>query len=328
MRKALTPATFSIAIFLLSAAALQALPPPMPLEDRVADSDLVVAGEIVKVADEPARGGPADHVRFARQVRCTVKVTQVFKGPADLKEVEVLCPKPSPPPKAPPGIGVMRTGMAFRKAEVGEKAIWALVKNPTAEGSYKELYYHPMHEQDKAEAVAAVAKVAADPAKVLKDDKAAGGPRLSAAYLFLRHAVPEALLPQVHRPADPNMRHMGAEPDTSGHTLLDAALVDRAVDAAVWGLANTDDVEGKAASYPGPHGLGLKALQGVVRDLRKLRPEQEVTAKQRSREQMIEDTRQQRKAWAEAVRTWCDKHKTKLYVPKHRPPVMPVGRGA
>jgi len=329
MRRALMVPTLSAAILLVSVAALQALPPPMPLEDRVADSDLVVAGEIVKVADEPAHGGPADHVRFAKQVRCTVKVTQVFKGPADLKEADVLCPKPSPPPKAPPGIGVMRTGAAFRKAAVGEKAIWMLVKNPTAEGSYKELYYHPVHEQDTAEAVAAVAKVAVDPAKILKDEKASERQRLSAAYLYLRWAVPEGLLPQVHRPADPNAGHMGAEPDTSGHNLLDAALVERGVDAAIRGLASTEDLEGKPTTWPGAHGRAMKALQRVVRDLHKLRPEPaHVSSKQQTLKQIIEGKKRQRKAWAEAVRKWWDKHKMKLYVPKTRPAVVLPGRGA
>ena len=46
MRRTLLAATRSAAILLVLVTALQALPPPMPLEDRVADSDVVAAGEI------------------------------------------------------------------------------------------------------------------------------------------------------------------------------------------------------------------------------------------------------------------------------------------
>ena len=61
----------------------------------------------------------------------------------------------------------------------------------------------------------------------------------------------------------------------------------------------------------------------------KLRPEPaQVSSKQQTLKQIIEGKKRQRKAWAEAVRTWWDKHKTRLYVPKTRPPVMPMGRGA
>jgi len=325
MARILSVLAAALVLIAMVAGPASALPPPMPLEDRVADSDLVVAGEIVKVADESARGGPADHVRFQGQVRCTVKVTRVFKGPADLKQVTVVCRKPAPAPKAPPGIKAVRIGGAFRRAEVGEKAIWTLVKQPQAEGVvYRELYYHPVHEQDTAEAVAAAAKVAADPAKVLKDDKAAERQRLSAAYLYLRWAVPEDALPQTRTPLPGGGTH--TEANTLGHALLDAALVDRAVEAAIRGLASTESLDGKPYAWPGAHGLALKALQRVVRNFGNLRPEPVQTSRQQTRKEMIEDTRQQRKAWAEAVRAWWDKHKMKLYVPKVKPRGIPGGR--
>jgi hypothetical protein len=289
--------------------AVLALPPPMSLEDRVADSEWVVAGRITKIADDVPANRPHG------LVRCVVKVTRVFKGPADLKEVRVLCRKPTERPAAPGGgIVAVAMGSAFRRVEVGHEAIWMLVPHPMGHKFYKELFYHPVHDQDTPEAVASTVAAAADPSKVLKDNAAPKRQRLSAAYLLLRKAVPENSLPLKKSEAVEGgaaVKKQGVR-DTTGLELLDARVLDSAVQTALTFFPSM-----KNDPWPGEHGLARKTLDKVGCPVGELMPQRK-QRRRRTREQARRDAEEHRMKWAASIRKWWNENKAKikLYVPK------------
>ena len=301
MLRATVSGALAIVLVASLAAPAGAIPPPPTFEDRVADSDLVVVGEITAIAPTAA----------------TIKVTRILKGPADLKQVSVVGLKQKTPP-GPGPLQMMQQGGAatFR---VGETLIWTLKALPAGKDLYGNVCSYWKESADHADDAAVVVEALTDPAKTLKNDKASDRGRLSAAYAFLRNVRPEDMLPQSRIAGDlDGAGPAHVEPDTRGYERLDADLVTRAVKAAIAGLGSIRGLSGEPCAWPGEHGLALKTLQRVVPNVQKLRPERPTPAKQRSREQMIADTRAFRRQWADAVQKWWAEHTEahRLYVPK------------
>lgn len=290
MRRGSGVLLLSVVVLACVAGRVGAIPPPMALEDRVADSEVVVEGKTVRVmGDVPTKMG-------ANLVRCEVKVTRVLKGPLDLKKVNVVCPLPPRREAGPDGMMRMVAGPSFRKAQVGAKVIWMLVSHEKGEGYYRELFYHPMHNEDKIDRVAAVVAAAADPLKVFDDKKTDKRTRLSAAYLLLRKAVGPEGLPM-----------MDGVVDMSKHVPVEPAKVNEVIECVIGFIGSM-----VSDPWPGEFSLARKALYKIGCPVNELRPK-------RARGRLSKEAQvAERAKWAEAVRGWWAEHKgsKKLYLPK------------
>ena len=90
-----------------TASAIQAIPPPTPIDERIAQSDLVIVGELAKIDNGLG----------------IVKVLRVLKGPADVKEVDVSGVTGKDVDRGPITPVVQGGRPTYRQ---GEKLIWTL----------------------------------------------------------------------------------------------------------------------------------------------------------------------------------------------------------
>jgi len=296
-----------------AASAALAIPPPWPIDERIAQSDLVVVGEVAKIDNGLG----------------TVKVLRVLKGPADVKEVEVSGITGKEVNRGP--VAPMPQGGRPTYSE-GEKLVWTLklVKPaapegpaplgtappaPGAEPRAKPLYeivcFWWKEPADRADDVAGIVAAQANPAPRLRqlDEAVAPRTRLAAAYALLRKAVREEHLPVKAAEAD---RDAKPRPVTDGHALLDKALVDSAVEAILIYFPPGDPAQKLG---PGEHTLVFGSLQRIGCPLGSLRPQDKNDALAEATEQAARERSQK---YADNVRQWWqdNKDKTKLYVPK------------
>ncbi len=209
---------------------------------------------------------------------------------------------------------------------IGPKEIWMLKKHPVAADACTEDSPYLREPVDKAELVAAVVGAMKNPEATLKDTKAKPRLRFSAAYSLLREAVPESKLPVTRKGAivEGKEEATKAVPDTSGHELLPAELVNLAVPAVI-DYFTTDELYMQNVAYAVLYKIGIP--------LGELMPRQK-----RVRGQTAEEARraaaERRKTTAEAIRKWwaANSGKMKLYVPKkvaagvsHNQPPAPKG---
>jgi len=272
-----------------------------PLEDRAAESDLIVIGEIVGI-------GQAGVVKGAPDLTpCTIKVTRVLKGDAGTREVRMLWRKP---PEAKPGRPLIVSNPAPIVYRVGQKEIWMLKKHPVVADVYTEGHPYLREPVDKADLVVAVVGAMRNPEATLKDAKAKRRLRFSAAYSLLRDAVPESKLPVTSKRAivEGKKETKKVVPDTSGHELLPAETVNLAVPAVI-DYFTTDELYMQNVAYTVLYKIGIP--------LGELMPPQERVRGQTG-EQARRAAAERRKITAEAIRKWwaANSGKLKLYVPK------------
>lgn len=279
-----------VMLMCLLAASTHAIPPPFPLEDRVADSQVVLVGKVTKI-DEGVT-----HPALPGSVPIHVAVTGILKGPADIKEVIVLWEKPPDNVDRAP-VARLIQGARPGRYEIGHTQIWFL--NPVAEDAYLEDLTWWQVPADQADVVAAAVAALNDPT-LLTNPEAPARTRLAAAYLLVRKALPENLLPSL-------TTQTGGTPntvrDTKGWRLLDPELVDAAARVAIAAFA--DDTKDDPL---GPRVIVRKTLEKLTCPVYQLAPP-------RTHVQLEEGAR--RRLWTQAVTKWWDDNKggIKLYVP-------------
>jgi len=283
-----------VAVFALGATAVQTKQPWVLLEDRVATSDLIVVGQVTNVGDS---FGLDD---FPGTVRARIAVERVLKGDPEIKVVEMLYKKP--PPRG------RRTPKTILYA-VGRQQVWMLKRHEKLQDAYTDAYPFLIKRSNRAGLVASVVAALSDPAKSLKDEPPGSRTRQSAAYFLLREAVPESRLPTRTVEADdssgPGKKTV---PDTTGHELLDQALVNLAVTTAMGAFPS-----GKAES----HALARATLKRVACPIATLEPPLP-KIRATTADQTREFLKSHQRDWARAIRKWWAKHRktVKLYVPK------------
>ena len=264
----------------------------MPIDERIAQSDLVIVAEITKIEDGLG----------------AVKVARVLKGPADVKEVTVTGVRERARPGPGPIQAVQQGGAAAYT--IGEKLIWTLRK-VRDKAIYENICTYWKEQADRADEVAGIVAAQANPAPRLRqlDEVVAPRMRLAAAYAVLRVAVTENRLP--HGAAGSSAGPLSPLPLTKDYELLDSALVNRAVEAV---LAYFPPEASKKLG-PGEHTLVFDSLQKLGCPLSSLYPQDKDDALKEETEQTA---KQRWDRYAEAVRKWWadNKDKLKLYLPK------------
>ncbi|NIA21083.1 MAG: hypothetical protein GWP05_03720 [Anaerolineaceae bacterium] len=299
MRKPFRKSVAAMTCLLALSSTAQAMIVWLPLEDRVAASDLIVVGRVINLGD---RFGLDDHPQLARG---TILVDRVLRGDRALRSVEFLY-------TMPPGKNKPRVSVGPVQYRVGQEQIWMLKRQATVGGTYAVVYPHQRETVSRSKVVAKVIEASKNPAKALREAAKGSRVKRSAAYLVLREAAPESGLPR--KAVDDNGPEGGGKrtvPDTSGHEVLDAALVDLAVTTAIEAFPSMDREV---------HELARRTLQRVGCPIRGLEP-----PLPKIRATTVQQTRQflksHQKDWARAIRKWWISHRKalKLYVPKKSP---------
>jgi hypothetical protein len=292
--------TAAVAVAGLLAAQAAALSvPDVPLEDRLAACDVVAVGEVTKVDPGSGTPGGPDFVRPTM----TVMLTQVLKGPADLKEVRMPYIVMRPPP---PG--------GQRVYEVGDTEVWQLKKSESTEGYYVNAFRHFFEPRDRAPVIAAVLSGLKDPkAAVDAPEKAdataeeaalAARSRLSGAYCLVRGGKPETRFPHVESKSDEKPLR-----DTRGYLPLAPELVNRAMTLAIASFASTEESEAE---------LAQRIMEQLGCPLGSLRPTTQVRSDDENRQYPTPEHRQaMREDWSKAITAWWAREKDNLrfYVP-------------
>ena len=288
--KDLRPATVVLLIALL-AGSTQAVPPPVPLEDRVADSHVVIVGKVMKIHKGVTHPAVPGHVPMH------VAVTRILKGPADIKEVVILYRKPPEDTNRGP-IARHTQGPGSAGYAVGHAQIWFL--NPVAPDAYVEdLTWWPVA-VGQTDVVAAVVAALADPAGVVTNPETPARTRLAGAYLLVRKALPEDRLPFLTTYAGETAKTVR---DTKGYRLLEPELADAAARVAISLFAQDAD------NNPlGPRVIARKTLEKLTCPVHRLAP-------RRAQPRLEENERL--RLWTQAVTKWWADNKggLKLYVP-------------
>jgi len=225
MRRHFRKSVATITCLLALSSSVQAMIAWVPLEDRIADSSLVVVGEIRAIENV---GSLAAAPKMAP---CTIEVARVLKGSADVKSVRLLWRKPT---EEEMGIAREPPLLTYR---VSQQQIWMLKKSGVAADAFTHVHPRLKEGPDQAELVAAVVGAMRNPEATLKNAKAKQRLRFSAAYSVLRKAVPE------------NSR-------LTGHELLPADLMNLAVPAVI-DFFTTEELHMQNVAYTVLYKIGL-----------------------------------------------------------------------
>ncbi|MBN2582318.1 MAG: hypothetical protein JXL80_04565 [Planctomycetes bacterium] len=268
----------------------------LPLEERIAESDLAVVGRVVELGDSFGLD------KLPGMLRGKILVERVLMGDLDGRSVEFLYAKP--PDNAR---GLRPLPVVY---QVGQEQLWLLKRHETVAGNYTVVAPRQAEPPARADTAEVVIAAAAEPLKTLREAEAASRLKRSAAFFVLRRAVPLSQLPTTTRIVETDGGRIEKQtPDLRGHELLDDATLDLAVATAIDAFSEHDDEV---------HEVSRRTLARVGCPVDGLEPPlpDEVRATTAEQIRVFQKTHQQ--AWARAIRKWwTDNHRTiKRYVPK------------